>query len=255
MPSPFPGMNPYLEQSQHWHDFHERSVPLFAEPIGPQLLPRYVARINEHVYIHDLPDETRQFLGRADVGVTPLKSTDIANAPAAVLDAPAHVVLPDFDRQSESFIEIRDRQNRELITVIELLSPSNKKPGEDRDQYVYKRNQLTSSGVNLVEIDLLRGGPRMPMKTLPKCDYCVLVCTQPEWPRAHLWPIGLRDPLPVIPIPLRPDDQPAKLDLKHAVDRVYDSAGYGYYIYSSPPEPPLNADDAAWAAQFVPART
>lgn len=253
MPSPFPGMNPYLERPEVWHDFHERLVPAVAEQIGPQILPRYVTKIDEHVYIHDLPGDVRQFLGRADVGVTPLNGASPGSGGGvAVLEAPIQVRLPQFDQTSEAFIEIRDRQGRELITVIELLSPSNKRPGKDREQYEYKRWQLTCSGVNLVEIDLLRSGERMPMTGLQPCDYCVMVCTQPAWPRGGAWPISLRDPLPVIPVPLRPGEPHARLDLKQALDRVYDAAGYVHYVYAAPPEPPLSPNDATWAKQFIP---
>src|SRR5438552_2597506 len=138
MPSPFPGMNPYLEQADVWHDFHERCIPLIAELIGPQVLPRYIAKIDEHVYIHDTAESGRQFLGRADVGVTPLLGhTPAGGTGVAVLNAPARVLLPEVDRESETFIEIRDRRNRELVTVVELLSPTNKRTGEDRDQYLH----------------------------------------------------------------------------------------------------------------------
>lgn len=196
------------------------------------MLPRYIAKIDEHVYIHDAGDGIRQFLGRADVGVAPLRPASLeSGTTAAVLDAPVRVRLPEVDRESESFIEIRDRQNRELVTVIELLSPSNKRPGEDRDQYIHKRHRLTAAGVNLVEIDLLRGGPRMPMTGLPACDYCVLVSPSEAWPDGGLWPVGLRDVLVPIPIPLRPSEPPAHLDLKVVLDRVYDAAGYHFYVY------------------------
>jgi hypothetical protein len=158
------------------------------------------------------------------------------------------------DRESEAFIEIRDRQSRELVTVVELLSPSNKRRDEDRDQYITKRHRLTGAGINLVEIDLLRGGPRMPMAGVPACDYCVLVSRSEAWPDGGVWPLGMRDGFPGIPVPLRPADAPARLDLKSVLDRAYDAAGYEFYIYDGLPEPPLSPDDAAWAAQFVPAR-
>ena len=255
MPSPFPGMNPYLEQADVWHDFHERAIPLMAELLGPQVLPRYIAKIDEHVYIHDTGDGSRQFLGRADVGVMPLRPVGTAtDSTAAVLDAPVRVRLPDVDRESEAFIEIRDRKTRELVTVVELLSPSNKRPGEDRDQYINKRHRLISAGVNLVEIDLLRGGPRMPMAGVPDCDYCVLVSRSDAWPDGGVWPLRVRDTFTDIPVPLRPADALARLDLKAVLDRVYDAAGYEFYIYDGQPEPPLSPEDAAWAAQFVPTR-
>jgi hypothetical protein len=156
------------------------------------------------------------------------------------------------DVERHSYLEIRDRENRQLVTVLELLSPSNKRPGRDRDQYEDKRNALLSGTANFVEIDLLRGGPRMPMQDLPACDYCVLVSRVKPRPIADCWPIRLRDPLPVIPVPLRPDDQDARLDLQAVLHRLYDAAGYEVYIYGGQPDPPLPAVDVAWARQLLP---
>jgi hypothetical protein len=102
-----------------------------------------------------------------------------------------------------------------------------------------------------MEIDFLRGGPRMPWLEMPPCDYCVVVSRVERRPRAGIWPIHLRERFPEIPIPLRHGDADARLDLQQMLDRIYDAAGYGYYIYKGPPEPALSADDAAWAAQFL----
>lgn len=254
MPSPFPGMNPYLEQADVWHDFHESFMPAAREVLAPQLDPNYIAKIDEHIYIHEVEGGGRDFLGRADVSVVPVRDGD-SNSTAAVLDSPARVRLPDVDREGVAFLEIRDRRNRALITVVELLSPANKRPGEDRRQYLTKRNQLIACGVNLVEIDLLRGGPRMPMDDLPPCDYCILVARPEELPGAAIWPLALRDPLPAIPVPLRVGEPHAVLELGAIIDRLYDAANYRAFIYDGTPEPPLSLEDAAWAAQFVPPRS
>jgi hypothetical protein len=247
-------MNPYLERASVWHDFHESFIPLVREILTAQVLPRYFVRIDEHMYIHELSSDERRFLGRGDVLVPALGPTGTrTTASGAVLDAPAEVGLPAIDSEGQSFLEIRDRDNRELITVIELLSPSNKYAGPDREQYLAKARQLQCSSVHFVEIDLLRGGPRMPWLEMPDCDYCVVVSRAPRRPRAGVWPIGLRNRLPEIPVPLRPDDADARLDLQHVLDRIYDAAGYEVHIYNGPPEPPLAADDAAWLGQFLPA--
>ncbi len=134
--------------------------------------------------------------------------------------------------------------------MVELLSPTNKYAGPDRDQYLVKARQLRRSRAHFVEIDLLRGGPRMPWLDMPECDYCVVVSRMERRPKAGFWPIRLRDHLPEIPIPLRQGDADARLDLQAVLHRIYDAAGYAYHIYSGPPEP---AADAAWAAGFVPA--
>jgi hypothetical protein len=133
---------------------------------------------------------------------------------------------------------------------MELLSPSNKYAGPDREQYLAKARQLQRSWVHFVEIDLLRGGPRMPWLDMPACDYCVVVSRVERRPKAGFWPIRLRERLPEIPIPLRRGDTDARLDLQQVLHRIYDAAGYAYHIYSGPPEPPLSAEDAAWAQQF-----
>ena len=121
-----------------------------------------------------------------------------------------------------------------------MLSPSNKNPGPDREQYLSKRRRLLAASVHLVELDLLRGGPRLPIDDLPECDYYVLVSRMEERPHVGLWPIGIRDPLPKMPIPLRDPDPDAHVDLKAVLDRVYDAAGYFAYLYEGTPQPPLD---------------
>jgi hypothetical protein len=245
-------MNPYLEQEDAWHDFHESFMPLAREILSAQVLPRYFVKIDEHLFIHEPEEESRRFLGRGDVTVAPASTAGGPSSATGVLEAPVHVWLPAPDVERLSYLEIRDRHNRQLITVLELLSPSNKRPGRDRDQYIDKRDQLLVGSANLVEIDLLRGGPRMPMNDLPECDYYALVSRAEERPRAGIWPLRLRDRLPTIPVPLRQGEPDARLDLQAVLHRIYDAAGYAVYIYAGEPEPPLTPEDAAWAQQFLP---
>ncbi len=143
MPSPFPGMNPYLEQDRVWNDFHGSFMPAARAAVAAQVRPHFIAKINEHLFVR----------------------------------------LPAVDRERLSFLEIRDRDGWQLVTVIELLSPTNKYSGPDREQYLARRRDLLASAVHFVEIDLLRGGPRMPMEDLPECDYCVLVSRVETRPR------------------------------------------------------------------------
>jgi hypothetical protein len=254
MPSPFPGMNPYLEQDDAWQDFHQSFIPLVREVLREQVRPNYLVKIEEHLYIHELPAEERRLLGRADVAVThPGRSPERSSA-TATLVAPVYGRLPvGVDIERQSYLEIRDRHNRELITVVELLSPANKKHGPDREQYLAERRQRVASSVHLVEIDLLRGGPRLPLEDLPDCGYYALVSRVEERPRVGVWPLRLRDRLPVIPVPLRAPDPDARIDLQQALHRVYDAAGYEDFIYTGMPQPPLHPNDAAWARQFLPA--
>ncbi len=167
---------------------------------------------------------------------------------------PIEVSIPEVELEHSAFLEIHDSAGLQVVTVIELLSPANKNLGDKRDQYLTKRHQLMANGVHLVEIDLLRGGPRMPVNDMPECDYCVLVGRAEQLWRAGLYPIRLREPLPVIRIPLRAPDPDVAVDLQAVLHRVYDSAGYGEFIYNHEPTPPLPAEDAAWAQQFLPPR-
>lgn len=251
MPSPFPGMNPYLEQEDVWHDFHERFLPAAAEAIGPQVQPDYIVKIDEHVYVHEIPAGPRRLLGRADVAVaTPVPPRESARG-LGLIDAPSRVWLPAVDVVRESFIEIRDRRSRELVVVLELLSPSNKRPGPDREQYLAKRRQLLNSPAHLVEIDLLRGGEPMPAEGRPPCVFSVMVSRSEDRPEAGFWSVPLRDPLPTIPIPLRPPHEDASLELQSLLHRIHDAAGYRYYLYETDPSPPLSPEDLAWSRAIL----
>ncbi len=254
MPSPFPGMNPYLEQDDAWHDFHQAFLPQLRDSIAGQVASHYIVKIDEHVYIHEPPDDGHAFLGRPDVFVAtrrPAAQGQTATVPRGG-HAPAKITLPTIDVERLSYLEIRDRRDKRVVTVIELLSPTNKYSGADREQYLGKRGEVLASWTHLVEIDLLRGGPRLPFASaLPECAYYAMVSRMEDRPQADLWPIGLRDRLPVLPIPLREPDQDVCVDLQAVLHRVYDGARYVNYIYEESPYPALNAVDNAWARQVA----
>jgi Protein of unknown function (DUF4058) len=149
-------------------------------------------------------------------------------------------------------LKILDRVSRELISVVELLSPTNKRAGDHRAQYLSKRSIVRQGPAHLVEIDLLRGGKAMPADDRPECVYSVLVSRADGRPKADFWPIGLRDPLPTIPVSLRPEDGDARLDLQALLNRIYDESGYSDYLYNHEPDPPLIGDDAIWARSVLP---
>jgi len=250
-------MNPYLEQDDAWHDFHERFCTRLADELVSRTGPTYLVKLDENVYLHELPSEQRRLVGRPDVMVLePGRRTPsgAATVSPAASGAPAYANLPAVDLERLSYVEIRDARSRRLITAIELLSPTNKRPGSDRDQYLAKRAILMRQGANLVEIDLLRGGPRMPMDPAPACDYLVMVARPAEWPRAGVWPIRLRDPLPDAPVPLAPPDPDAFIGLQPLLHAVYDAAGYERFVYDGEPDPPLRGDDEAWARQWLSTR-
>jgi hypothetical protein len=195
MPSPFPGMNPYLEQDDTWEDFHTNFITHAQETLSGRVGSNYLVKI-----------EVRQ--------------------------------RPAVDVERHASLEIVDRRNRRVVTVIELLSPSNKTPGPDRDDYMAKRRQVLAGTTHLIEIDLRRGGTRPDLPPLPLCDYYMLVSRYAERPRVGFWPVGLRDVLPVLPIPLATPDPDVPLDLRAVLNSAYDAANYGKYIYQEMPEPP-----------------
>ncbi len=251
MPSPFPGMNPWLEQEGLWPDFHTKFLAALNERLVRQVRPRYIVLLEQHLYVHEPPPDAPRRIGRADLSLAPAPSAPDVGIGAAVLEAPAEVELPMPEIERVPFLEIRDRRNRELIAVLELLSPSNKR-GQDRRQYLTKREEILASAVHLVEIDLLRGGTPMPAAERPDCTYSILVSRAEARPRAGLWPIPLRERLPVIPVPLRPPDGDARLDLQEALHAVHDAYGYEDFLYDGLPDPPLSAEDAAWARTLLP---
>jgi hypothetical protein len=256
MPSPFPGMNPYLEQSHLWRDFHNSFLVALRAALVPQLPDRYLIEYEESLYIDPTGDDPRPF-AVADAAVS--DADDNADAPGtgtavAVVAAPVTVTVPGVTKRKARRLVVRDSNSQAVVTVIELLSPSNKATGPDRDKYLEKRGEVLTSAAHFVELDLLRGGRRMPIRTLPECDYYALVSRAWERPRIGLWPVALREALPAIPVPLHRGDLEPLVNLKHVLDRTYDDAGYARRIYQSPPEPPLAPADAAWAAALAAAR-
>lgn len=248
MPSPFPGMNPYLEEDDVWHDFHGRFLPAAAEELTAQLVPDDIVKIDEHVYVH----EPRGGPGRARrAGPATAAEPGPGGSPMSIV-----LDLPDADEvERQSFVTIRTGANRELVTVVELLSPSIKQSGWPRSSYAEEQHRLSKRSVHFVQIDLLRGGlPMLVSKGRRASADTVLVCRSEERPIAGFWPIGLRDPLPKIPVPVRAPDRDAALDLQRLLHRIYDAAGYHYYIYDGRPDPPLGPEDAAWAESLIPGR-
>lgn len=254
MPSPFPGMNPYLEQDAVWHDFHNRFLTHASEALIRQVRPKYIVQTEELLFLHEEPAERRRLLGRADMSVTigSPNSAQGAGTATAVAPAPTFATLPaEVDIEKHRYLEIRDRATRRLVTALELLSPSNKRPGPDREQYRGKRLRLTHAGTHFIELDLLRGGPRLPLDGLPPCDYYAMVARAEDHPRVAVWPLGLRDPLPTVPVPLRAPDPDAKLDLQALLHQVYDAAGYEDYLYASEPQPVLSPEERDWAGSVL----
>jgi Protein of unknown function (DUF4058) len=249
MPSPFPGMNPWLEHVDAWEDFHATFLPLAKEFLQSQLRQNYYVKVSEHLFVSEWSDEDR-LVGISDVSLSKKQPSASAVAGTATIAAPARGRVPAMAEERVGYLEVRDGKDRQVITAIELLSPSNKR-GSGREQYLAKRSEFISAGIHLVEIDLLRGGKRPPIEGLPQCAYYVLVSRMEECPEVGLWPIQLRERLPDIPIPLRAPDADAHLDLQALLHRVYDLSAYEDYIYDTAPDPPLAVDEAEWAKQIL----
>lgn len=257
MPSPFPGMDPYLEQPGIWIGFHGQALSAIVAQLVPQVTPSYVVQLEEQRFIHEHPANQRRQVDRGPVAFGNGPWPDAAaRATCGVMKAPVQVRLPVVDVQRQRYIEIRDRRNRCLVTVIEFLSPSNKRSGPDREQYLTKRGEILASRANLVEIDLLRCEPALPTESpRPECTYSVLVSRSERRPSADFWSIGLRERLPIIPVPLRPGEPAATLDLQAVLDKVYDEGGFSCLIDNSLPDPPLGDKDLSWAQELARARS
>ena len=253
MPSPFPGMNPYLEQRAIWPDFHGAFLYQLREMITKHVSEKYFVQVASRLVLHEMSAEERGFLGNADVGIGLSRTEQDHDSNVGMIPAPVEVVLPATEQDWVRSLEIRESRDRRLVTVIELLSPSNKTPGDDREVYLNKRRGILRSETHLVEIDLRRIGRKPSPPELPPSDYYILVSQWENRPRAGIWPFNLRDPIPDAQIPLSSPDAPVSVSLQEALNRAYDSGAFEHYLYDAPPEPPLNAENAAWAARLIPA--
>jgi hypothetical protein len=255
MPSKFPGMDPYLEGSL-WPDFHARFIVALAAAVTRQAPVRFVALVDQHVWL-EVDERERSLIGKPDIFVPELSPGNPGNGTSvAVLEAPVHTRLVAVrKRPGTRRIQVIDRENRKVVTVLELLSPANKKPGRDRTAYLEKREEYEQSGINFLELDLLRDFPRMPLGEPEPAiqDYLILLLRAEAYPQADLWPFSVRRAFPPLVVPLIPNENDIVIDLNACFRECYDSAQYGRLIdYSQPAEPPLNEADAAWAATLPP---
>jgi len=255
-------MDPYLEKPGFWPDVHHMLISGCRERLGVQLRPKYIVRIEERTYIADESDPTLALQLRVpDVEVLSHAGSkgSFASSPAETsqLELAEPVVAKTWfeDEIHEAFLNILDRESREVVTVIEILSPSNKVPrSPGRKSFEDKRREVMRSPSHWVEIDLLRGIRMVPVpkKKAGPHEYLVHVSKEDMRPRGLLYPIRLARRLPVIPIPLKPEDPDTGLDLQTVLDAAYDRAGYDLEIdYRKEPEPPLDAELAAWADQLL----
>ena len=254
MRSPFPGMDPYLEQ--YWGDVHHRLITYMCDTLQRHLPGELVARMDERIFVEPSEGHGRNII--PDVRVVERgrpKERDVATGNGIAVAEPLVVHFEESDPIRQGFIEIIDiKSGRRVVTVIEVLSPSNKIPGPGRDLYAKKQEELRSGGVSLVEIDLLRTGTRVlsvPMERIPEGHRTAYAaCVRRGWKPFEIeyYRIPLRERLPAIPIPLRRNDRDVPLDLQFLLDQCYESGRYGDDIdYREEPEPLLSAEDAGWA--------
>jgi hypothetical protein len=259
MPSPFPGMDPFVE-GPVWEDFHTRFMSALGDFLVPLVRPRYVVRIEERAYLEHSPERAAKWI-RPDVAIAerpterqPQERSGGTGTAVAVAAVPVVMTLPMPEYEREHFLTIRERESMEVVTVIEVLSPTNKRPGSDgRREYLGKRETVLLGPAHLVELDLLRGGERLPtVEPLPPADYYAFVSRKPRRPEADVYRWSLRQRLPVINVPLAGNDPDVPLDLQAAFTTVYDRAGYDYSLdYRHPVEPPLSEGDAAWVQECL----
>lgn len=255
MPSPFPGMDPYLE-GYLWPDFHHELASEIRLRLNEKIAPQYVARIVVRTVMEELETDESVGLIIPDVQVygshPSHAASSTSSATAMITPASATVAQPLFYEAELPSIEIRDVAGGILITSIEILSPTNKR-GVGYDEYEQKRVQVLQAQAHLVEIDLLRRGRRhVSTATMPRASYYVFLTRTQNRRQVDVWAISLRGSLPTIPIPLRAPDADVPLNLQTAFTEAYERARYDLSIdYAKPAEPPLNDEDAAWAQELL----
>ena len=273
MPSPFPGMDPYLESPDVWPDFHDR----FAEHISAELnrtLPApYYARLELRPEVGIIGEEEQRRIV-PDVCIqepawprsTPTsEAVAVLNGPRTEASSSVEITVPS-EPIRHHFVEVRDsKRGHVLVTLIEIVSPSNKRSGVDREAYEAEQREVFHRNVSFVEVDLLRagrpvvGGPHLIQsvnKLEPAPDYLVVVSR--AWQRGarlghQLFPFTLRDSLPCITIPLREAEVEVPLDLQYVFHLSYSGGPYrrGAVDYTTPPDPPLVSEHVAWAEAIL----
>ena len=255
MKSPFPGMDPYLEK--HWRDVHA-SMVIYARDQLQDLLPAGLkARVEERVFVDFGKDKPQDRYPDVRVTEEPRSKGGAANG-AAVTAVAEPLVIEDAEPLTETFVEIRDAgsENR-VVTVLEFLSPTNKRAGEGYDLYTAKQQELRAARVSLVEVDLLRSGKHVlgvRIDLIPVAHRTpYMACVRRGWKPgiAEVYPVALWEPLPTIKVPLRETDRDVFLNLQSLIERAYQNGGYEDTDYRQEPDPPLSAADQAWADELL----
>jgi hypothetical protein len=237
MPSPFPGMD--LEDPAFWSGFSQAFVAHLCAALPRALPPDYVASAAERTWC---VQEDEDDGAAPDHIIEPNEGRPTVGTPPTCVGTLAPLVA-----RSQHFVSIVNRSQNRVVTAIEVFHPWNKERGPDRVAYRYTRADYFTTRTNLVEIDLLRAGDRVPFgkPKPPDADFYALVSRANMYPKAHVWAFTVRDELPVLPIPLKPADGEIALSLRERLDRTYDDGGYANRIdYAAPPAYPLRKPDA-----------
>jgi hypothetical protein len=259
-------MDPYIEACGLWPDFHGHLIERLYERVAEAAPDRYLVRTGERSYVVLVESEGKNshpFV--PDVSVTtPSRrkrggkagGTAVAEAAGEVEPITMRAFIEEEHR--ESFVEIYEATpEQRLVTCIEVLSPSNKAPGTPGwDLYLRKRQSLLLGGINLVEIDLLRGGRRMPMlDPWPTSPYTLLVARAKKVQLCRAWPVHFQRPIPPLPVPLAKPDPDILVELQPMLDAVYQRSRYERSIdYTKPLDPPLGPEETAWLQEQLRAR-
>jgi hypothetical protein len=246
VPSPFPGMDPYIEQPRLWPDFHNDLAAEIRAYLNQFIQPRYVARMRPHVAYEVIEvTETREHDIQPDASICqpqpPGRELGPGTPALTITPAPITSLIPQEVPLRLMSVEIRLSGTDQLVLAIEILSPANKRVGhQTHRKYQRKRRDLLRSTAHFLEIDLLRAGQRPPLaRPVPPSAYRIMLSRTARRPTVEVWPIQLSDSLPVLPIPLLTPDPDVALDLGAVVASVYDRGGTGTLIdYTEPPPPP-----------------
>lgn len=258
MPSPFPGMDPYLEDPVIWRGVHQSLNTYIRDALQPMLRPKYHARLDERVYLAPLPQ-----IMYPDVSISRIPklrepatsyNPSVAIRQHPVIEPFTLVLLGDDRERRKPFIEIIQSKTGEVVTVIELISPSNKM-GAGHEEYARKQEEILNTRANLVEIDLLGNGIRVtpePEDINGRIDYRYMVSVNRSTRRNayELYPIRLTDSLPHFRVPLVSPDPDVTLDLQTVFDLCYDNGDYASVTdYNQPPSVRMSFEEGAWVKQ------
>ena len=252
MRSPFPGIDPYIEASGLWDDFHATFITVLRNEVRKRLPDPYVARVEQRLCVSDSDEHSQQVQPDVTVHQQPdVPRRGVQGDSVAVMLEPEVIPWLMSEPAKQRFIEIYRRRDEKLITVIELLSPSNK-DSRDRSQYLAKREAIIhEEDVNLVEIDLLLKGRPLPLqRPLPPGHGFALISRADNRPDCEVYHWNLNEPLPTIPIPLQAPDPDCRVRLQDVFAETWEQGAYDRSIrYEKPHKFPVSPSYRDWIEQ------